>query len=153
MMVLRNIVLLCCFGSPLGAQGIGAGYQIARADQEDTRDARGLGIRIQFRGPIELRYDYLSSAGERFDFPCGGFIPPGCVQEPIHYSSDLQGLGAALELSASRLGGTAFGGRIAARARGFALHGPSAPDAYQPYQQMDWIESLEFGVSVALPRR
>jgi hypothetical protein len=186
--------------SSLGAQAVGVGYQLARTDQSDTREARGPGLRVRFRGPVELRYDYLANDGERFDYPCGGFVPPGCVQETIHYSSRLHSIvvagraalfsrgsfhlaalpelglvtgtvekrsvatgitgasggggglsvGVALELSATRVGGSAFGGWVAARVRGIANISPEAQDAYQPLRQLSSIGSLELGVTVAL---
>jgi hypothetical protein len=194
------VLLALSISTALSAQAVGVGYQVARTDQSDIREARGPGLRVRFRGPVELRYDYLSNDGQRFDYPCGGFIPPECVQETIHYSSQLHGLfvaaraplislgsfhlaalpelglvtgtiekrsvatgiagasgggsalgvGVSLELSATHLGGTAFGGWVAARLRALADIGMVAEDAYQPLRQLSQISSVELGLTVAL---
>ncbi len=203
MVSLRGVMLTLSVCSPLSAQVVGAGYQVARSDQMDTREARGPGLRFRFRGPIDLRYDYLAGDGQRFDSPCGGFIPPDCGPETINYSSHLHGVfvaararllsrgsfdlfvlpevglvsgtitkrsaatgqvgasatggalgaGAALELSASRVGGTPIGGWIAARLRGFVHPGAYALDAYEPHRSLNRIGSLEVGVTVDLQPR
>lgn len=193
-------MLLLSISGSLSAQAVGVGYQVARTDQSDTREARGPGVRVRFRGPVELRYDYLANDGQRFDYVCGGFIPPDCVQETIRYSSQLHslfvaararlfslgsfhlaalpelglvsgtiekrsvatgrtgasagggalGAGVALELSATHVGGSAFGGWVAARIRGLANISPVAEDAYQPLRELSSIGSVELGVTVAL---
>lgn len=147
-----------------------------------------------------MRYDYLLARGQRFDSPCGGFIPPGCGPETINYSSDLHsivfaarvrllsrgsfhlfalpevglvsgtiakrsaadpsrgtaatgstpGAGAALELAAYRVGGTAWGGWIAARMPGFVHPGAHAVDGYEPHRSLNRISSVELGVTYAL---
>ena len=201
MTILRAVILTLSVCSPLGAQFVGAGYQVARSDQIDSRKLQGPGLRFLV-GPIDLRYDYLVGDGQRFDYPCGGFIPPGCVRETINYSSTLHsifvaarahllsrgsfdlfalpevgladvtiakqsttgprgtsgggrllGAGATLELSASRVGGTAIGGWIAARYRRFVAPGAYAVDGYEPYRQLNGIGSVELGVTVALQPR
>lgn len=199
MTILRAVILTLCVCSPLNAQFVGAGFQVVRSDQKDMRGSRGPGLRFGF-GPIDLRYDYLVAHGQRFDYPCGGFIPPGCVQETIDYSSHVHsiflgararllsrgsfdlfvlpevgltsgtfarqsvatptrgvsgggynlGAGAALELAASRLRGTAIGGWIAARFRGFVAPGAYAVDGFEPHRQQHWIGSVELGVRYAL---
>jgi len=203
MTVLRGVMLTLCVCSPLGAQVLGAGYQVARSNQIDMRESGGFSLRLRSRGPIELRYDYLLADGQRFDYPCGGFIPPGCVQQTINYSSRLHGIfiavrapllsrgsfqllalpeagivfgtivmrsaatgqvgasatggalgaGAGVELSASRVGGTPIGGWIAARVRGFVHPGAVAQDGYEPHRELDWIRSVEVGVTLALGAR
>ena len=184
---------------PLGAQALGAGYQIARANQIDMRQSGGLGLRLRFRVPIDLRYDYLVADGQRFESPCVGFIPPNCPPETINSSSRLHsvfiaararlvsrgswqlfalpevgfvsgtivrtgvtsgrrsdatggglGAGGAVELFASRVGGTPIGGWVAARFRGFVHPGAYAADGYEPHRGLDWIRSVEFGVTFAL---
>ncbi len=91
MIILRGVMLtLGVCSPPLGAQVFGAGYQVARANQIDMRQASGPGLRLRFRVPIDLRYDYLITDGQRFDTPCGGFIlGPGCANQTINYSSRL----------------------------------------------------------------
>lgn len=203
MVSLRGVILTLGVCSPLSAQVVGAGYQVARSDQVDTRASRGLGLRLRLPVPIDLRYDYLAAHGQRFDYPCGGFVPPGCVPETINYSSHLHsifvagrarllsrgsfhlfalpevglasvriakrsaatgtqgasgsgsilGAGAALELSASRVGGTPIGGWIAARFRRFVAPGAYALDGYEPHRQLTQIGSVEFGVTFAPQRR
>lgn len=91
MTVLRSLILLLSVCSPLSAQFVGAGFQFVRSDQIDMRGSRGPGLRFGF-GPIDLRYDYLVAHGQRFDYPCGGFVPPGCVQETIDYSSHVHSI-------------------------------------------------------------
>ena len=86
------MILTLSVCSPLSAQVVGAVYQVARSNHIDMRGSRGLGLRIRFRVPIDIRYDYLVARGQRFDYPCGGFIPPGCVQETINYSSDVHSI-------------------------------------------------------------
>lgn len=202
MTIQGSVVLTLGVCTPLSAQVVGAAYQVARSDQIDTRAARGLGLRVRFSVPIELRYDYLVAQGQRFDSPCGGFIPPGCDPETITYASHLHGIfvaararllsrgsfhvfvlpevglvsgtitkrsaatgevgasasgsapgaGAALELSASRVGGTPIGGWIAARLRGFVHPGAYALDAYDPHRSLNRIGSVELGVTFALQR-
>jgi hypothetical protein len=202
--MLRALLLTLILSVPLGAQTFGAGYQIASANQIDMRQSGGLGVRVRFRVPIDLRYDYLVANGQRFDNPCGGFIlGPECFQQTIDYSSHLHsifiaararlaargsftlyalpevgfvsgtivkrsaatgqegasatggapGAGAALELSMTRLGGGTFGGWIAARFRGFVHPGAYAVDGYEPHRGLDWIRSLEVGVTFALAPR
>jgi hypothetical protein len=82
------LVFALCAGR-LDAQVIGIGYQKVQSDQIDMRDMRGPGLRIRLRAPIDVRYDYYTSLGHRFDSPCGGFIPPDCGPELIEYSSYL----------------------------------------------------------------
>jgi hypothetical protein len=202
MNILRGVILTLGVCSPLGAQVFGAGYQVARANQIDMRQASGPGLRLRFRVPIDLRYDYLITDGQRFDTPCGGFIPPNCPPETINTSSRLHsvfiaararllsrgsfqlfalpevgivsgtivkrgvasgrgtsatggglGAGAALELFASRVGGTPIGGWIAARFRKFVHPGTYAADGYEPHRGLDWIRSVEIGVTFALNQR
>jgi len=202
MTILRAVILALCVCSPLSAQFVGAGFQVVRSDQIDMRGSRGPALRFGF-GPIDLRYDYLVAHGQRFDYPCGGgFIPPGCVQETIDYSSHVHsiflgararllsrgsfdlfvlpevgltsgtfakqsttgpqsasssgynlGAGAAVELAASRLRGTAIGGWIAARFRGFVAPGSYAVDGFEPHRQQHWIGSVELGVRYGLQPR
>src|SRR6266446_9765262 len=93
MIILRGVMLTLGVCSPLGAQALGAGYQIARANQIDMRQSNGLGLRLRFRVPLDLRYDYLLADGQRFDTPCGGFIiGPGCADQTINYSSRLHSI-------------------------------------------------------------
>jgi len=197
--MLRGVLVTLGVCSPLGAQALGAGYQIARANQIDMRQASGPGLRLRFRVPIDLRYDYLVTDGQRFDTPCGGFIPPNCPPETINSSSRLHsvfiaararllsrgsfhlfalpevgfvsgtilkrgvasgrgtsatggglGAGAAVELFAARVGGTPIGGWVAARFRGFVHPGAYAVDGYEPHRELDWIRSVEFGVTFSL---
>ncbi len=62
--ILRGAVMLTlCVGTTLGAQVFGAGYQIARANQIDMRQSNGVGLRLRFLVPIDLRYDYLITDG------------------------------------------------------------------------------------------
>jgi hypothetical protein len=92
MTILRAVILALSLCSPLSAQFVGAGFQLVRSDQRDMRGSRGPALRFGF-GPIDLRYDYLVADGQRFDYPCGGgFIPPGCVQETIYYSSHVHSI-------------------------------------------------------------
>src|SRR4051812_22010387 len=97
------VILALCVCGPLslGAQSLGIGYQIARSNQIDRREANGPSVRLRFpgRARIELRYDYLGSDGRRFDTPCGGFILPNCGPEPIEYSSNLHNLFIAVRAS------------------------------------------------------
>lgn len=200
--ILPAVLLTLSVSSPLGAQTFGAGYQLARSNHQDLRGSSGLGLRLRFPGPVDVRYDYLTADGQRFDYPCGGFIPPGCVQETIAYASRLHSLfiaarlrllsrgsfqlfalpeiglvsgsivkrgiasgqgisanggapggGGAVELLASRVGGSPIGGWIAARFRGFVHPGAYAVDGYEPYRLLDWIGSAEIGVTVALGSR
>lgn len=201
--ILRSVILTLTVCSPLSAQTIGVGYQVASSNQIDTRHAGGLGLRVRFRGPIDLRYDYLVADGQRFDYACGGFIPPGCVRETINSSSHLHsvfvaararvlsrgsfnlfalpeiglvagtidnrsvadssrgisatggalGAGVGLELSATRVGGGPIGGWIAGRFRGFVHPGVYSVDGYEPHRGLDWIGSVEFGVTLALQPR
>lgn len=202
MTILRGVILTLSVCSPLSAQVVGVGYQVARSDQIDTRGSHGPGLRLRFPVPIELRYDYLAAHGQRFDSPCGGFIPPNCGPETIDYSSHLHsiflaararlfsrgsfhlfalpevglaevmiakqsatgtqgasasgsilGAGAALELSASRIAGTAIGGWIAARYRRFVAPGAYALDGYEPHRQLNQIGSVELGVTIAFQPR
>lgn len=196
------VLLTLSVCGPLGAQAVGAGYQIARSDQIDTRAAHGPGLRLRF-GPIDVRYDYLVSDGQRFDTPCDWFIPlPDCGPETITYSSRLHhiflaarvrllslrsfhlfalpevgvaevsnakrnatgtrgassggrilGAGGALELSASRLGGTPIGVWIATRYRRFADTGAYAPEFWAPHRELNWIGSVELGVTFWLQSR
>jgi hypothetical protein len=202
MIMLRGVAMLTLgVSSPLGAQALGAGYQIARANQIDMLQSGGPGLRVRFRVPIDLRYDYLVADGQRFDSPCGGFIlGPACTQQTINYSSRLHsifvaararllsggsfelfalpeigfvsgtiskrsaatgqlgasstggglGAGGAVELFASRVGGTPIGGWVAARVRKFVHLGTYTADAYEPYRGLEWIRSVEFGVTFAL---
>jgi len=196
----RGVAMLALgVGSPLGAQALGAGYQIARANQIDMRQSNGLGLRLRLRVPIDLRYDYLVADGQRFDSLCGGFVPLNCPVETINTSSRLHsvfiaararllargswqlsalpevgfvsgtivkrgvasggrsdatggglGAGGAVELFASRVGGTPLGGWVAARVRRFVHPGTYIADAYEPHRGLDWIRSVEFGVTFAL---
>lgn len=199
--MLRALILTLIFSAPLGAQTLGAGFQIARANQIDMRQSSGPGLRVRFRQPIDLRYDYLITDGQRFDTRCaGGPLPPQCAPETIDYSSRLHsifiaararllsrgsfdlfalpevgfvsgtiskrsaatgqegasatggglGAGAALELSASRVGGSLIGGWIAARFRGFVHPGAYAVDGYEPHRELDWIRSVEIGLTLAI---
>ena len=201
MIILHGVILMLGVCSPLGAQSFGAGYQIARANQIDIGQASGPGLRLRFRVPIDLRYDYLITDGLRFDTPCGGFIlRPACANQTINYSSRLHsvfiaararllsrgsfnlfalpevgfvsgtiskrsaatgqegasatggglGAGGAVELFAARVGGTPIGGWIAARVRGFVHPGAYIPEAYHPHRELDWIRSVEMGVTFAL---
>lgn len=200
--MLRSVILTLSVCSPLSAQVLGAGYQVARSNQTDMRQSGGLGLRLRFAAPVDLRYDYLASDGQRFDSPCGGFVPPDCGPETINYSSRLHsvfiaararlvsrgsfqlfvapevglasgtiskrsaatgaegasatasfpGVGAALELSASGLGGTALGVWIGARVRHFMHPGTMALDSYEPHRELDWIRSVEVGVTFAFGR-
>ena len=201
MIILRGVMLTLGVCSPLGAQSFGAGYQIARANQIDIGQASGPGLRLRFRVPIDLRYDYLITDGQRFDTPCGDFIlRPACANQTINYSSRLHsvfiaararllsrgsfnlfalpevgfvsgtiskrsaatgqegasatggglGAGGAVELFAARVGGTPIGGWIAARVRGFVHPGAYIPEAYHPHRGLDWIRSVEMGVTFAL---
>ncbi len=52
-------------------------------------ESGGPGLRLHLRWPIDLRYDYLLTDGERFDYLYGGFLPEGSVREPITYSTRL----------------------------------------------------------------
>ncbi len=200
MIILRGVMLTLGVCTPLGAQAFGAGYQIARANQIDIGQASGPGLRLRFRVPIDLRYDYLITDGQRFDTPCGGFIlGPACANQTINYSSRLHsifiaararllssgsfnlfalpevgfvsgtiskrsaatgqegasatggglGAGAGLELSATRVGGTPIGGWIAARVRRFVHPGAFAADVYEPHRGLEWIRSVEIGVTFA----
>jgi len=202
--MLRAAILTLIFSGPLGAQILGAGYQVARSNQIDMLESGGLGLRLRFRGPIDLRYDYLLADGQRFDSRCaGGPLPPSCAPETIDYSSRLHsiflaararllsrgsfqlfalpevgfvsgtiskrsaatgqegasatgrvlGAGAAVELFASRVGGTPIGGWIAARFRGFVHPGAVAVDGYEPHRELDWMRSVEIGVTFALQPR
>ena len=204
MIILRGVMLTLGVCSPLGAQALGAGYQVARSNQIDMRQSNGPGLRLRFRVPIDLRYDYLFTDGQRFDSRCaGGPLPPQCAPETIDYSSRLHsifiaararllsrgsfslfalpevgfvsgtiakrsaatgqegasatggglGAGAAVELFASRVGGTPIGGWIAARVRRFVHPGTSAVDGYDPHRGLDWIRSVEIGVTFALQSR
>jgi len=95
MIILRVVMLtlgVCSPPLPLGAQALGAGYQIALSNQIDMRQSNGPGLRVRFRVPIDLRYDYLLADGQRFDSPCGGFIPPNCGPETINVSSRLHSI-------------------------------------------------------------
>ena len=94
MIILRVVMLTLgvCSPPPLGAQALGAGYQIALSNQIDMRQSNGPGLRVRFRVPIDLRYDYLLADGQRFDSPCGGFIPPNCGPETINVSSRLHSI-------------------------------------------------------------
>ena len=202
MIILRVVMLTLGVGTPLGAQALGAGYQIARSNEIDMLQSSGPGLRLRFPGPIDLRYDYLITDGQRFDTPCGGFIlGPGCANQTINYSSRLHsvfiaararllsrgsfdlfalpevgfvsgtiskrsaatgqegasatggglGAGAAVELFASRVGGTPLGGWIAARVRRFVHPGAYAiADGYDPHRHLEWIRSVEIGVTFAL---
>jgi len=69
MIILRGVILMLVVCSPLGAQTLGAGYQIARANQIDIRRASGPGLRLRFRVPIDLRYDYLITDGVELVVP------------------------------------------------------------------------------------
>ena len=89
--MLRSVIVMLAIGTPLSAQVVGAGFQIARSNQVDTKSAQGVAVRLRLGRRVELRYDYLLSDGQKFDYPCGGFIPPGCVQETIDYTSRLHG--------------------------------------------------------------
>ena len=205
MKTLSSVLLTLCVCSSLRAQVIGFGYEVARANQIDMREAGGLGLRVRFRGPIDLRYDYLVTDGRRFDTPCGGFIfdSPQCAAQTINYASRLHnifiavrarllsrgafelialpevgfvtgtiskrsaatgqewaaatggglGAGASLELSATRVGGGQLGGWIAARFRGFIHPGTTVVDGYEPHRELDWIRSVEVGVTFALQPR
>jgi hypothetical protein len=204
MKILCGVVLTLCVCSPLSAQVLGFGYEISRANQLDMREAGGVGLRVRFRGPIDLRYDYLITNGQRFDTPCGGFIfGPECAQQTIDYFSRLHnifiavrarllsrgafdlialpevgfvtgtiskrsaatgqegarasggglGAGAGLELSATRVGGGQIGGWIAARYRRFVHPGTYAADSYDPHRGLEWIRSVEVGVTFALQPR
>jgi len=204
MKTLCSVILTLCVCSSLRAQVLGFGYEIARANQIDMREAGGLGLRVRFRGPIDLRYDYLITNGQRFDTPCGAFIfGPECAEQTINYASRLHnifiaararllsrgsfdlialpevgfvtgtiskrsaatgqegasatggglGAGAGLELSATRVGGGQLGGWIAARFRGFVHPGVYATDGYEPHRGLDWIRSVEVGVTFALQPR
>lgn len=199
---LLTLLVALSVQSPLGAQAVGVGYQLARSNETDMLESRGPGLRLRLRGTIDLRYDYLLTDGERFDYVYGGFLPPESVPEPITYSTRLHtlfvaararllsrgsfqllalpelglstgtvtkrsvatgregasgsaggvGAGIALELSASRIGGSPIGGWIAARIRGFASVGPYAEDAYEPLRDLDSIRSLEIGLTFAITR-
>ncbi len=194
--ILRGVMLTLGVCSPLGAQVLGAGYQVARSNQIDMRQSNGPGLRLRFRVPIDLRYDYLFTDGQRFDSRCaGGPLPPQCAPETIDYSSRLHsifiaararllsrgsfsfvsgtiakrsaatgqegasatggglGAGAAVELFASRVGGTPIGGWFAARIRRFVHPGASAVDGYEPHRGLDWMRSVEMGVTFALNQR
>ena len=102
--ILRAAILTLSVCSPLGAQSVGLGYQVARSNQSDMLESSGPGLRVRFRGPIELRYDYLMHEGQRVDSPCGGFIPPECGPEPITYSSHLHSLFVAARARLVSLG-------------------------------------------------
>src|SRR6266550_1520938 len=93
MIILRGVMLMLGVCSPLGAQVLGAGYQVARSNQIDMRQSNGLGLRLRLRVPIDLRYDYLITDGQRFDSRCaGGPLPPQCAPETIDYSSRLHSI-------------------------------------------------------------
>ena len=92
LMILRTAILALSACTPLGAQSVGVGFQIARSNETDMLESAGPGLRVRFRGPIELRYDYLMHEGQRVDSPCGGFIPPECGPEPITFSAQLHSL-------------------------------------------------------------
>jgi hypothetical protein len=201
--LLRSVILTLSICSPLGAQTVGVGYQLARSDQNDMLESGGPGLRVRFKAPVDLRYDYLTSEIERFENPCGGFAPPSCGpdslatsthlhsvfiaararlvslgafhlfalpeagfvtgkivkrtvatgQEFTSYTGGALGVGIALELSAARLGGTPVGGWIAARIRHFTPSGPAPADTVRPWYWLDWIRSVEVGLTVALAPR
>ena len=201
--MLGSVILALCLSSPLGAQTVGIGYQLARSDQNDMLESGGPGLRVRFKAPVDLRYDYLTSEFERFENPCGGFAPPSCGpdslattthlhsvfiavrgrlvsvgafhlfalpeagfvtgkiakrtvatgQEFASYTGGALGVGIALELSAARVGGTPVGGWIAARIRHFTPSSSPPADTVQPWYWLDWIRSVEFGVTVALVPR
>jgi hypothetical protein len=200
--VFLPVMLLLRISSPLSSQALGAGYQLARSDHHNARDARGLAIRIRLPVPVDLRYDYLAANGERFESPCVGFVPPGCPSETVHHSTGLHsifiaararlfsfgsfqlialpelgfvtgtierrgmtsgketsasgsapGAGLSLELAAPRVGGSAFGGWVAMRLRGFVHPGSYAVDGYEPVRDLNGISSVELGVTYAVPSR
>lgn len=104
LIILRAAILTLSICSPLGAQSVGLGYQVARSNQSDMLESAGPGLRVRFRGHVELRYDYLMHEGQRVDSPCGGFIPPECGPEPITYSSHLHSLFVAARARLVSLG-------------------------------------------------
>jgi hypothetical protein len=62
--------------------------------------------------------------------------------------NDAPGLGVGLELAATRVGGSAFGGWIGARFRAFAISHPNvAAYGAGPLSTLDRLGSLELGVS------
>ena len=182
---------------PVGAQVLGAGYQVARSNQFDMLKTGGPGLRLRFPMRIDLRYDYLLGDVRRFENPCG-FAPPSCGPDTldtaarIHtlflaarvrlvsrgsfelsalpeigvaagtitkrraatgveftsYDGVIPGAGAALEISTSGLAGTPIGGWIAVRVRGFVHPGTVPADAYDPFDGVDWIRSVEIGMTV-----
>ena len=80
MIILRCLILTLGVCTPLGAQAFGAGYQIARANQIDIGQASGPGLRLRFRVPIDLRYDYLITGVAKdllsmFHTPRNNFFP------------------------------------------------------------------------------
>jgi hypothetical protein len=74
-------------------------------------------------------------------------------EEYVSYSGDAPGAGIALELSAARVGGTPIGGWIAARVRGLTHPGVRVADVLEPFRGLDWIRSVEIGVTVSLQPR
>ena len=186
--------------APLGAQVLGAGYQMARSNQVDMLEPGGLALRIRFPIPMDLRYDYLLADTRRFENPCLEPAPPSCGPDTLDtatrlhsvflaaraplfshgsfalfglpeigvavgsitkrvaatgaeytsYKGIMPGAGVALELSASRVAGTPIGGWIAARVRGFTHPGTVPADGYDPFHGLDWIRSVEIGLTFAM---
>ena len=192
------VFLLCGICAPLGAQSVDVGYQYARSNTEDARGMHGLGARVRFSPPIDLRYDYVSASNQRLGSFCGVFAPPSCPgPEETEFKTKLQtfsvaarlrvlshgsftlfalpeigwmmntierrglttltmtsahsdapALGLGLELAATRIGGSAFGGWLGARFRAFAISHPTVPAlGSNPYSNLDRLGSLELGVS------
>jgi len=100
MRTLRMLLLAFALCDTLDAQVLGVGYQKVQSDQIDMRDMSGAGLRIRFGRPIDVRYDYYSASGQRFDTPCGGFIPPDCGPEVMDYSSYLHSFSIAGRIDA-----------------------------------------------------
>ena len=86
---LLSLIVVFNVQGPLAAQALGVGYQLARSETPDLLESGGPSLRLRLRGPIDLRYDYLLTDGERVDYLYGGFLPPGSVPEPITYATRL----------------------------------------------------------------
>ena len=90
MKTLSALLIAFSLSGTLDAQVIGIGYQKVQSDQIDMRDMSGPGVRIRLNVPVDIRYDYYSSFGHRFDSVCGGMAGPECGSaEVIEYSSYL----------------------------------------------------------------
>jgi hypothetical protein len=136
------------FDSPCGGFITGP----ACSQQTINYSSRLHSIFIAARARVLSRGSFELFALPEVGFVSGTISKRSAATGQVGASSTGGGLGAggAVELFASRVGGTPIGGWVAARVRRFVHPGAYVADAYDPHRGLEWIRSVEFGVTFAL---